>query len=449
MHTRSALGIKGDQSFGDMEVKQSSRLLVLPQDRSPDARIITLAHPRTSEPSRYLFDPHKGLYEFTRIAAPKAACRSWLIGSSKNRGMDDCSNPAATKRQQQVEHNESTIAPGHVSDDNEELSARLLSDGYVMKKAEMLVATPIDLLFLVLPALCDQSLTKGASKQPFLSMDDHLDKISGISKHFEHLLSHEQTIKAIEASMQTVCDSVDAGDEKMYRLSEPKLFDELVSKASKTIESGLPASMEHKFVKRPLEIPVISIKREESTRSVAYLAQGGTPPSEALSLDSQVSTASSTSANSAASNDTDITAPEEVPTQNLHDLQRLLRLRTALIYIISSYVPTRLAAMLTKIIMSEQCPVNFKPLDERLDEIARTRAEALVARSIGDFSRKRNVYEDDDAAESRAEKKRKQEKEEKEKKLEPRGIRDLKKVDTKGMKKMSDFFGKEAATKKK
>ncbi|KAL9627785.1 MAG: hypothetical protein Q9164_007493 [Protoblastenia rupestris] len=280
-------------------------------------------------------------------------------------------------------------------------------------------------------------------------MDDHLDKILEMSKNFEHLLSHEQTITAIESRMQTVCDSVDAGDEKMYRLNEPKLLDELVLKASRTIESGLPASMEHKFVKRPLEIPVISIKPEESTRSEANPAQGGTPLSEALSLDSQASTASSTSANSAASNDTDITTPEDVPTQNLHDLQGLLRLRTALTYIVSSYIPTRLAAILTKIITSEQCPVNFKPLDERLDGIAKTRAEALVARSIGDFSRKRNVYEDDDAAESRAEKKRKKEKEEKEKKLEPRGIRDLKKVDTKGMKKMSDFFGKGAATKKK
>ena len=59
------------------------------------------------------------------------------------------------------------------------------------------------------------------------------------------------------------------------------------------------------------------------------------------------------------------------------------------------------------------------------------------------------MYEEDDAVETRAEKKRREEEEVKRKKAgESRGIRDLKKVDTKGMKKMSDFFGKAAAKKK-
>lgn len=59
------------------------------------------------------------------------------------------------------------------------------------------------------------------------------------------------------------------------------------------------------------------------------------------------------------------------------------------------------------------------------------------------------MYEEDDAAETRAEKKRRKEEEEEKKKAgESRGIRDLKKVDTKGMKKMSDFFGKAAAVKR-
>ena len=90
---------------------------------------------------------------------------------------------------------------------------------------------------------------------------------------------------------------------------------------------------------------------------------------------------------------------------------------------------------------SEKSPLDFKPLDTRLAEIARLRAEALAARSIGDFSRKRNMHEEDDAAESRLEKKRRKTEEEKIKKAgETRGIRDLKKVDTKGMKKMGDFF---------
>ena len=53
--------------------------------------------------------------------------------------------------------------------------------------------------------------------------------------------------------------------------------------------------------------------------------------------------------------------------------------------------------------------------------------------------------EDDDEDESRAEKKRKKDEEEKRKKAgESRGVKNLKKVNTAGMKKMSDFFKKKA-----
>lgn len=95
-----------------------------------------------------------------------------------------------------------------------------------------------------------------------------------------------------------------------------------------------------------------------------------------------------------------------------------------------------------------EIPIDFKLLNDHLKHLADLRAEALASRSLGDFSRKRNA-EDDDASESRAEKKRRLEEEEKKKKAaESRGVRELKKVNTSGMKKMSDFFGKTAAKKK-
>ena len=98
---------------------------------------------------------------------------------------------------------------------------------------------------------------------------------------------------------------------------------------------------------------------------------------------------------------------------------------------------------------STDSPIDFKPLDEELATIAKMRSEALSARSMSDFSRKRGI-DDDEAAEIRAEKKAKKEEEEKKKKAsETRGLRDLKKVDTTGMKKMSDFFGKSSAAKTK
>jgi hypothetical protein len=65
---------------------------------------------------------------------------------------------------------------------------------------------------------------------------------------------------------------------------------------------------------------------------------------------------------------------------------------------------------------------------------------------MSDFSRKRGL--DDEEVEARADKKRKKEEEEKIKKAaESQAVRNLKKVNTTGMKKMSDFFGKAAAKK--
>ena len=424
-----------------MEVKQPPRLLVFPKGCSLDSRICTLPHPRTATPSQYLFDPAKGVYEMTLIEAPRGACRSWLVASQQH------PVHAVSLAVEQIDCMRTTTVK-HGSSDKQGQSYRPISDGYIMSKAHMLLSTPMDLLFLILPALSDQSSTKPSARQLFLSSDDLLEKVSNDSKHFEFLLSHEPTRGAVEIRMQAICDSVDAGDEKMYRLNELKLLLELVSKARRIVDSGLPASMEAKFVKEALEVPLIGMQHDESISLEENPTQSGTPFSEISSLDSQASTATTSSVNSATSINTDITIPNDVISRSVHDLQRLLRVRTVLAYMISSYVPTTLAANLFKLIASEKSPINFKPLDERLAEVTKIRAEALAARSMGDFSRKRNAYEEDEAAELRAEKKRKKEEEEKQKKLESRAIRDLKKVDTTGMKKLSDLFRKRAATKK-
>ena len=85
--------------------------------------------------------------------------------------------------------------------------------------------------------------------------------------------------------------------------------------------------------------------------------------------------------------------------------------------------------------------MDFAPLDAYLARLARLRQEAAAARSAGDYTRKRALDEEEVAA--RAEKKRRRDEEEKRKKAgESRGVRDLKKVSTVGMRKMSDFFKK-------
>ena len=318
----------------------------------------------------------------------------------------------------------------------------------VISKPEMLVATHVDPLFLILPALCNQTPSKEDSKRMFLSLDDYIDKLEAGSKHFRTLLRTETILSDLLSRVNAVCDTVDAGDEKMYRLNDRKLLQELLSKAGSVIASGLPASMENHFVQKALKIPVMDLQLDDNDPSETPISQGEAqfdPPA----MESQTSTATAASSASAASMATGITTPDVAETLATDELESLLRLRVALRYMMLSYIPKSYAATLNSMLASDESPVNFKPLDGHLEYLAKLRAETLASRSFGDFSRKRNTYEDDDLAEARAEKKRKKEEDEKKKKAESKATRDLKKVDVKGMKKMSDFFGKGAVPKKK
>lgn len=103
-----------------------------------------------------------------------------------------------------------------------------------------------------------------------------------------------------------------------------------------------------------------------------------------------------------------------------------------------------MSARLEAISRDHKALPDFASLDEHLEQLAKLRAETLATRSLSDFSKKRNL-EDDEADEERAEKRRKQEEEEKRRQSqESRGVRDLKKVNVSGMKKMSEFFAKKA-----
>ena len=85
-----------------------------------------------------------------------------------------------------------------------------------------------------------------------------------------------------------------------------------------------------------------------------------------------------------------------------------------------------------------------------MNEARRARASELlsganVVSSLKNLARTRvDIF----GAEADEEKRKKEEEEKKAKAQESRGVRDLKKVNTTGMKKMSDFFGKAAPKKK-
>ncbi|RAK99776.1 uncharacterized protein BO80DRAFT_115544 [Aspergillus ibericus CBS 121593] len=367
------------------------KTFILPSSASSDARFLTLPNPRTNAPTRYFFSPNLGVYEFTVIASPPHTPRSTLFAPTKPN-----TNPQA-----------------HIS-----------------KKAELLVATPIDILFFLVPLLSAPQKTKTL----FQPLDDIIDSQDELPAHFRHVLYDDTFRATLHDRTAAICDFVEAGDEKMFRFNEMKLLTELVSKADRMVSMGLPPSLEERFVKQALATPLMAVKRED------VAAGGENKENEAegeAELEKKKAADESTTTEQVPEG---LTAPDGVAD--------LLRISTALAFMKECYLSKEMSARMDELLAAPETPRDFKPMRDHLDVVAKLRAEALASRSLGDFSRKRSA-EDQEAAETRAEKKRRQEEEEKKKKAgESRGVRDLKKVNTTGMKKMSDFFGKAAVKKK-
>ncbi|KAL9640287.1 MAG: hypothetical protein Q9204_000768 [Flavoplaca sp. TL-2023a] len=430
------------------------KLMLLPQTAGPDSLICTLAHPSTSKANRYYWCPKEGLCEFKKIAASKRACRSWLLGSESpnssylTAAREPDGHNSQSGSQPSTERVSPPIRPCILPSVEAETKAPSTATfGHTVREADISIATSIDVLFFALPSLHNQIST--SAKALFLSIDDLFEPELEKSNHLKHLLLQESLRRSLEPRIAAVCDSVDAGEEKMYRLNMDKLVLELVAKARRMLSNGLPASMEAKFVNKVLETPMTNIIREEGP--ILPIATETSTETGSLSTSagqSQTCLATSESVESDSLNQTNMIVPDEPPPPTpLDDIKDLLRLRTALSFIMSSYLCPSLATAILTVIQSQSSPINFKPIDVHLAYLGRLRAEALASRSLSNISRKRNIVDDDEeAAEAKAEKRRKKEDEEKRQKVGlTKGVRDLKKVDVTGMKKMSDFFGKKPA----
>ncbi|CAI7659530.1 unnamed protein product, partial [Penicillium manginii] len=366
------------------------------------------------EPPRYFFCPERGIYEFTVIASPTTAPRSILI----------------TPRTRQT----TTASP------DEETNTQTTS---IAKKAELLVATPIDSIFFLI-ALFNATSKSGQSL--FQPLDDIIDSNDDLPQHLRNVLYDDTFRSTLLKRAEAICDTVEAGDEKMLRFSEAKLLNELVAKADRLATEGLPASLEERFVRQPLAPPLMSVKREDALTGQVHVNGDASCKSEEQDSPSTAATSATPSVSTPAGESTPAPQP---PTDNSTSdkIVHLQRVSTALTFMKDSYLPATLCSRIDEMLASPESPLDFKPLTDRIREIAALRAEALASRTLTDFSRKRGL--DDEEVESRAEKKRKKEDEDKKAKaLESRGVRDLKKVNTTGMKKMSDFFGKAAPKKK-
>ena len=406
-------------------------VFVLPKGASSEARIITLPDPATSSPSRYFVCPEKGFYEFTKVAAPKKACRSWLL-APQNSGDAKVENNTDQENTQEQE-----------------------PEGYVLEQPNMFVATPIDPIFVLLPLLV------GGETGSYLTFSDFVftTEKDGLA-HLQQLLRQNtfaKLEKTMEARIGVICDCLDMGDgeDKMYKLSTSKLAEALLSKAKNMVKRGLPISMEERFVKQALEVPVLSIRREESSISIA--PEDATPGTESdnvaaeTSQESSASTSTATTGDTAASttaSSTTVTPAEALPSA-ASDVVNLLRVRTGLDFLIASYVPTALHTVIHDVCKSSASSVDFAPLDKHLEHVAGLKKQAQVLRSLSDnISRKRGADDDEDALDKAEAKRKKKEEDEIKKKNMSRGVQQLAKANTSGMKKLSSFFTKAPPKKK-
>lgn len=389
------------------------KVLILPNKATSGARVVSLKNPRYSKPTRYLVCPQTGAYEFTRISAPKTTPRSWLIEGTIEKEKDQDGESAAK--------------------DNGKESF----DAQVTKGADLFIATPVDPLFLALPAL--QSQFNSTSKRFFLSSDDHFDTISEETPHLRETLGWPKWREALESRMAAICDTAEAGDEVMFRFSEDKLLDQLLYKAKKMSEAGLPKSMEEKFVNKALEAPVLGVKRSnllQTNESASPETKTDLSPETSESQSSVSTTA--TTASDASTAATLVADGAESAIHASEVVTRLQRLRIAVNFICSSYLPPSMAAVLKKMLTDGKGSVDFTLLDDYVAQLTKLRQKAMMSRSASDYSRKRTLDEEDDL---KREKRQKKEEEEKRKKAgESRGVKELKKVNVSGMKKMSDFF---------
>ncbi|KAK3046231.1 hypothetical protein LTS18_013419, partial [Coniosporium uncinatum] len=330
---------------------------ILPRDISADARIITLPNPANQSPSRYLVCPNKGFYEFTKIAAQKKAPRTWLIS-----GVDEDNTSNNEER-----------AP------NTQTETTSLAHGYLMKEADLFVATPIDPIFLLLPVLLPVSASKSDVRTNFLSSDDHFEALEGgQAQHLKQMLQNQSIRRRLAIRVASICDSVDVGNEKMYRLSHEKLLKELLRKADKMVKNGLPASMEERFVQSALKAPIVHVKSVQATKTEISASVDDESQNSESAKESQDSTSTGASASTAATSTTSIGEIERfqarrdtITTSSApSEILNLQRLRTALNFLTSSYLPPHIRKSVHAPLSVSASPApNFQPLDAHLAEL--------------------------------------------------------------------------------
>lgn len=382
------------------------RLCVLPKGLSDHARIISL--PRKLSMARYVLCPERGCFEFTTVGGDKT-CQSWLV-TSPNLG---------------------------------EVEPHVEEEAYILREPRLLVATPIDPLFLILPMMAAAD-----AKCPgvFRTITDILyDEATTRWQALRQLLVDSQwhsIVQQLEMAVAEVSELLSLGDEEdaTYRLSSSKLAACLLQKAIRAAEESFPASLEERFVKQAVELPICDVVVYQDAIE-SNDSRGSTHPTDASedTLDSRTTAGPGTTA---AASVADPTSSRIEPTENLNSL---LRVRTTFDFMLRSYIPPGLHQQINDALSELNGILDFAPLVKYEAQLASRRTELQALRTLSDnISRKRKL-EDEEAADKAEEKRRRKEEEEARKKSVSHGVKKLMKADTSGMKKLSSFFTRKLA----
>ena len=141
------------------------KLFILPKDTSAAARFVLLRHPRDQKKQRCYFCPQRGLYEFTKIAAPNSDLRSVLLAP--------CDGVTTTDPRT----------------DGSPMTG--VASGYVNKSADFFIATPFDPAFLLLPYI---ALRQSSTKTLFQPLDDILEQALDDDRHLRHVFREGREI---------------------------------------------------------------------------------------------------------------------------------------------------------------------------------------------------------------------------------------------------------------
>lgn len=428
-------------------------LAVLPKQLTSEARVISVRHPVLGSYTRYLVCPENGFFEFKKVRPSKKASKSLLLVPRQPNGKEEEELSLGKGHANKSQAGSSDTAGMPVKGRNGE---DYINTGVALRSPELLVATPLDAIFILLLLLAQEN---SSSAHMYLDLDGHLDALDHISPHLNEMIRDERLRGVLEKRISSICDIQEVGEENMYRLSEEKLLRELISKSERMASRKFPASLEEKYVKATLEVPVMNVRREDSNISIVSETNtlGDAPRDQSQTLSEKdsnkgsqtsasLSEEASTAATSFSGEPTAAASMLQINPPILDTVHHLQRIKVAFDFLLGSYLAPSLQQKMRNILQSSD-DIDFNPLEKHLAHVSSLKEQIQALRSISDNISRKRAHDDDEAAEARAEKKRKKEEEEKKKKLESKAARDLKKVNTSGMKKLSSFFAKKTTAK--